>query len=112
MRIRGDLTGETTLTGENDGTGDEHTRPHEELNPSGSDDVVLGEGRAQVGGADVVKLQRDDLTVADGFGHVDVFGHTRGAEGSSGDGRSAGSDDTSGGSNTTEHDDDDFFRKR
>ena len=105
MRIRGDLTGETTLTGENDGTGDEHTRPHEELNPCGGDDVVLGEGGAQVGGADVVKLQGDDLTVADGFGHVDVFGHTRGAEGGSSDGRSASSDDTSGGSNTTEHDD-------
>ena len=102
MRIRRNLTGETTLASKDDNTSSDHTGPHEELNPSGGDDVVLSEGGAEVGRADVVKLQRDDLTVTDGFRHVDVLCHFGGTEGGGSDGR-GGAADTSGGSNTAEH---------
>lgn len=96
------MTGEATLAREDDEEGDGDAGPHEEVDPRGGDDVVLGEGGAEVRGADVVELEGDDLAVADGLRHVDVLGHLRHAEEGSGGG---GGDlaDASGGNNTTEH---------
>lgn len=97
------MAAETTLAGEDNDEGRNNTRPHEEVDPGSCDDVVLSQSGAQVGGANEVELQRDDLTVADGLAHVNVFGHDRGAE-RSGDGSGDGGTNTNGGDNTAEHD--------
>ncbi len=102
-RIRRDLTAETTLASEDNQEGGDEAGPHEEVNPSGGDNVVLGQGGAEVSGADEVKLQRDDLTVTDGLAHVNVFCHDRGAEGGGSELRASSSAHTNRRSNTAEH---------
>jgi hypothetical protein len=102
-RIRGNLTAETTLASKDNDEARNNTRPHEEVDPSRGDDVVLSQSGAQVGGANEVELQGDNLTVANGFAHVNVFGHDRGTKrGSDGSGGNVGAN-TDRGNNTAEH---------